>query len=234
MQILTRLNKIIAYNTNGYIPVGNVAVCAATGERYDDVLITNVDCVPTDIDKYEYYYIDGKFIKGCSNSEIRETNAQEKLQFWVGTTAEYEALSKTEENTLYILSDSALVKELTEGADDYEQFKDNILSGVETVGKAKVLADIAVAKFAGTYSVPISKTGIYIAQFEAVDKTNASQTYYYTGIICVPDINKYAFGIGNKGDLDYSPEFKRVMYMPATNGVAYETKGFYLYRIGDI
>lgn len=64
MQILTRLNKVIAYSTHGYVPVGNSAICVATNECHDNALITTVDCVPTDIDQYDYYYIDGKFIKG--------------------------------------------------------------------------------------------------------------------------------------------------------------------------
>ena len=64
MQILTRLNKIIAYSNCEYIPVGNSAVCPTNGTCYNDALIVNVDYVPTDIDQYEYYYIDGKFIKG--------------------------------------------------------------------------------------------------------------------------------------------------------------------------
>lgn len=66
MRILTRLNKVVAYSDQTYIPIGNSALCAITGECYDNVLITKVDYVPTDIDKYEYYYIDGQFIKGSS------------------------------------------------------------------------------------------------------------------------------------------------------------------------
>lgn len=66
MQILTRLNKVIAYSEQGYVPVGNSALCVGTKKCYDDVLITDVDCVPTDIAKCEYYYIDGKFFKGAT------------------------------------------------------------------------------------------------------------------------------------------------------------------------
>lgn len=73
MQILTRLNQVIAYSNYNYIPIGNTAVCAKTKECYDDVLITEVDCVPTDINKYEYYYIDGKFIKGYPKTIVDST-----------------------------------------------------------------------------------------------------------------------------------------------------------------
>lgn len=92
MQILTRFNKVIAYSKYDYIPIGNSAVCAATNESYDDVLIVTVDCIPTDIDYYDYYYVNGRFIKGDSNSVIREINKRKKLQFFIGTKEEYNAL----------------------------------------------------------------------------------------------------------------------------------------------
>lgn len=71
MQVLTRYNKVIAYNENGYTPVGTSAICAVTNTCYHDVLIVNVDCVPTDIDSCEYYYINGKFVKG-DDSAVRD------------------------------------------------------------------------------------------------------------------------------------------------------------------
>lgn len=64
MQILTRLNKVIAYSEYGYTPVGDSAICSKTNECYNNALIVNVDCVPTDIDLYEYYYVNGKLVKG--------------------------------------------------------------------------------------------------------------------------------------------------------------------------
>lgn len=73
MQVLTRFNKVIAYNENGYVPVGGSAVCVATNECYCDALIVEVDCVPTDIDMYDYYYIDGKFVKGGTKPRLNES-----------------------------------------------------------------------------------------------------------------------------------------------------------------
>jgi hypothetical protein len=78
MQILTRLNKVIAYSEHEYIPVGNSAVCPTSGECHNDALITTVDYVPTDIDKFEYYYIGGKFIKGSANPEPLNTTLKGK------------------------------------------------------------------------------------------------------------------------------------------------------------
>lgn len=121
MQILTRYNKVIAYSSNNYIPVGSTAICAITGERYDDVLITNVDCVPTDIDMYEYYYVNGKFIKGCSNSEIRETNSYEKLRFWVGETTEFKESAPKEGFTVHIFTDDDTLEKIVKILNDEEQ-----------------------------------------------------------------------------------------------------------------
>lgn len=103
MQILTRFNKVIAYSPYGYTPVGNSAICAVTNECYDDALIVTVERIPTDIDRYDYYYINGKFIKGSPNSVLREANNYNKLQLWVGTQAEYNALKDEEKTNLFAL-----------------------------------------------------------------------------------------------------------------------------------
>ena len=64
MQIVTRFNKVIAYNEGGYTLVGNSAVSNTTDECYDEASVITVNGVPTDIDDYEYYYIGGRFVKG--------------------------------------------------------------------------------------------------------------------------------------------------------------------------
>lgn len=82
MQILTRLNKVIAYDEQGYIPVGNSAVCITSQECYIDALISTVDCLPTDIEQYEYHYIDGKFIKGDVRVSIFPDEALNQKWDW--------------------------------------------------------------------------------------------------------------------------------------------------------
>lgn len=103
MQILTRLNKVIAYSEHGFIPVGNSAICAASRTCHDDVLITTVECIPTDIDRYNYYYIDGKFVKEGSSCVIKEVNNYSELRFWAGTRDEYMALPDKEKINLYAI-----------------------------------------------------------------------------------------------------------------------------------
>ena len=183
MQILTRLNKIIAYSDNEYIPVGSTAVCAATGERYDDVLITNVDCVPTDIDAYEYHYINGKFVKGCPNSEIRETNYRKKLQFWVGKQEEYNALSEKDENIVYIVTDDNTL-------DNTLNSFDNRLDKVE-VG---VLLNSSNTP---TSTVTISKAGLYAVTMETGGLANLNKV---SGVISVPNLDVKTDAIFFQGD----------------------------------
>jgi hypothetical protein len=132
MQILTRFNKVIAYNEYGYTPVGNSAICAVTGECHHDVLIVTVDYVPTDIDYYDYYYINGKFIKGSSNSIIVETNKRKKLQFWVGTQMEYAELSPEDRRDLFAIITDDPMPSIIEG----------VLNGEVSVGKAKTVDSI--------------------------------------------------------------------------------------------
>jgi hypothetical protein len=63
--------------------------------------------LPTDIDCYDYYYINGEFVKGDINSKIREINCNEKMQFWVGTQKQYDAIPAEEivKDCVYITID---------------------------------------------------------------------------------------------------------------------------------
>lgn len=70
MQIITRHNKVIGYSNDGYVSVGSTAICLTSNKAYESVEISNVDCVPTDINVFDYYYIDGKFIKEDTKANI--------------------------------------------------------------------------------------------------------------------------------------------------------------------
>jgi hypothetical protein len=112
MQILTRLNKVIAYSEYGYIPVGNSAICAVTNECHHDALIVTVDCVPTDIDQYDYYYINGKFVKGNAGSITTiKTITGAALRFFVGTHDEYGQLTEKEKENLFAIITDDTTKE---------------------------------------------------------------------------------------------------------------------------
>lgn len=171
MQILTRLNKVIAYSEQGYIPVGNSAVCVATQECHNDALIVTVDCVPTDIDSYNYYYINGKFIKEGPNSVIREVNHHDELWFWVGTQEEYAKLTDHEKQGLFAIITNDTTKEGIENSIAELQTKfDGLENGSTVVGnanKATVLNPNSTSNVGGTdYTKKITETGVYIVVCE--------------------------------------------------------------------
>lgn len=136
MQILTRLNQVISHSEHEYIPVGSSAVCPVTGECHNDVLIVTVDSVPTDIDHYNYYYIDGKFIKGSNNSTLREINHNRKLRFWFGTRDEYAALEEKFEDCYYIISDGEDDSDVMDAISNLSDLLEEVVGGVVPVEKA--------------------------------------------------------------------------------------------------
>lgn len=176
MQILTRLNKVIAHSEYGFTPVGNSAICAATHECYDDALIVEVDCVPTDIDRYDYYYVNGKFIKGDSNSTIRETHKRGKLQFWVGTKEEYLALTDEERNNLYaIITDDTtkedIDKRITNLTERVAKLEPNTITDLPlTIGTSFGTFDLLESVFASNLvaniRISLSATDVEIVRFK--------------------------------------------------------------------
>lgn len=53
-------------------------------------------------------------------TKIQEMNDQGVLQFWVGTTAEFNSLETKQENTLYLLTDDSTVTDIENALDDIE------------------------------------------------------------------------------------------------------------------
>lgn len=80
--------------------------------------------------------IDSAFI-----TKIKDMNAGENLKFWVGTTAQFNALATTEENTLYILSDDDTADSIEESIkalqDDLTAYKESIATGAIIVEMAE-------------------------------------------------------------------------------------------------
>ena len=71
MIVITRYNKVIAYyDTNTQFLFGNVVLIPGNAVKYDDALINIIDTpLPMDIDQYEYYLINGKFVKSGVSAE---------------------------------------------------------------------------------------------------------------------------------------------------------------------
>ena len=197
MQILTRLNKVIAYSEQGYIPVGNSAVCVATQECYNDALIVTVDCVPTDIDSYNYYYINGKFIKEGSNSVIREVNHHSELQFWVGTQEEYAKLTSDEKQGLFAIITNDTTKATLDAAikalqDTVNGIKIGTVSAgvAETAIKARGL----VLAHSVTPGATITQTGLYLVVYGTTGVTPAQR---FTAHVYVDNLANSCFGNGD-------------------------------------
>lgn len=60
-------------------------------------------------------------------SKIRDLNGGQDFKVWIGTTAEYNAITTKEQNTLYLLTDDNLDQELT----DIEQDVDTLQTSVD-------------------------------------------------------------------------------------------------------
>lgn len=86
--------------------------------------------------------IDDAFI-----TKIKEMNASGILQFWVGTTAEFNALAKKDDATLYILTDDDTADSLDEIAKNIE----GIISGSITVANATEAAHATNADKVATF-----------------------------------------------------------------------------------
>lgn len=52
--------------------------------------------------------VDAAFI-----TKIKEMNANEQLKFWVGTEAEYNAISELQDNTLYVITNDSTIDDIT-------------------------------------------------------------------------------------------------------------------------
>lgn len=70
-------------------------------------------------------------------TKIREINANDDLQFWIGTQAEYNALAVKENNVLYIISDDNHKEEIIEAIE-------NIAAGLTNETAAREAADNAL------------------------------------------------------------------------------------------
>lgn len=63
MYIVLRHNKILDYCEEKYICVGPTVICQSKEIAFDCATFVEVDSVPTDINQYDYFYIEGNFVK---------------------------------------------------------------------------------------------------------------------------------------------------------------------------
>ena len=117
--------------------------------------------------------IDDAFI-----TKIKEQNANGTVKLWIGTTAQFNAITEKADDTLYLLTDD-------DSADSWDQIAetlDEILNGTRSVVKATQAASVAAVDCSPTaaetdkkYYVPASGyNGIYIGV--GVDASGAPYT----------------------------------------------------------
>ena len=63
MQILTRHNRVIDACATGYIYMGGYVLCEEKQKAFYDCTPVTVNAIPNDLEFYDYYYIDGKFVR---------------------------------------------------------------------------------------------------------------------------------------------------------------------------
>lgn len=119
-------------------------------------------------------HIDDAFI-----TKIKEKNHSASLSFWVGTTAEYNALSTKAQNTFYILTDEDYddaIGGLRQDVDELQQTIENILDGTQKVPAAE-LADKSVA-LTNAQKVPYDVGGLKAPVFFVNGHPSACRALY--------------------------------------------------------
>lgn len=97
-------------------------------------------------------------------SQILEQNKKGNLKFWVGTMAEYNALTEKEEDTLYLFSDDPTIDDIEEAITDVE----NSLNSYKETNDAEI-ANIKTTNTAQTSAInrlSISKTRFVTANIK--------------------------------------------------------------------
>lgn len=77
-------------------------------------------------------------------SQIREINHNANISFWIGTQAEYNAISQREENVIYIISDDTSKEELIADVEALAQTVDGIQTAVTTAASDIAAVDEAI------------------------------------------------------------------------------------------
>lgn len=90
---------------------------ALTKEQTINAIAEATGTVPESID------VDAAFI-----TKIKEMNANKNLKFWIGTTAQFQALQTKQENTLYIFTDDDTV-------DSWEEMLRQVSENAENINK---------------------------------------------------------------------------------------------------
>lgn len=171
--------------------------------------------------------VDAAFI-----TKIKEQNANVAVKIWVGTQAEFNALTEKDANTIYYYDDTD-VEDLTSAIE-------NIVNGTTPVAEAKhaLKADEATKATNANYATSAGSASSATSATRATNATNAAKTDFTNarvsgGVkasnIILSENGTYNFWIGG-----YSPVFGIIRY---TGTPVYKLTGddeyFYLLKILD-
>lgn len=81
MFIAIRHNKVIHYCESGYISVGTTLICEAEKLAFDSASFVEVESIPNDIEVYDYFYVEGKFIKEDKKILKNEIITSERAEY---------------------------------------------------------------------------------------------------------------------------------------------------------
>jgi hypothetical protein len=128
--------------------------------------------------------------EGAFITKIRELNANKDLQFWIGTQAEYNAISPKAKNVLYIISDDNHKEEIIEGIENIaaglanetarRAADDNALSARISVIEGQNL-DTRIQNLGSALSAHTSNADIHLTAAEKAFLTRPFMSYSYFG-----------------------------------------------------
>lgn len=86
--------------------------------------------------------IDNKTLEGINAdagfvTKLKEMNANKQVKLWLGTQAEYNALTTKEQDTLYLFTDDPTLEALEKAIEENKAEIKDIVEGKKSVGKAK-------------------------------------------------------------------------------------------------
>ena len=106
-------------------------------------------------------------------TKVKELNKEQALQFWVGTQAEYNAISEPSTNVLYIITD--------------DNSKEEIYSAIDTLSSNVVFSNQVCGEIKGvSYLNAISVSGAYNPT-----SSTQSKTFDFGKLVIMPDNTAY-------------------------------------------
>lgn len=107
MYIAVRGNKVLDYSKHAYVCVGPTLVSPSKGISFDSATAVSLspNCqIPTDIDEFDYYYVENKFVKGDFKvANLKKDIENQKTFYAIYGTTTYSEIKAAYENGAYVV-----------------------------------------------------------------------------------------------------------------------------------